>query len=113
MKVSPVSFGQVIAVSGKSKKIQHLRYEMANVNNVARVDATDYYKNSYSTGLLGDAIRNNQLIDLYITGEDYKSFVEKKPNWETIGDVACQLDKYYDLKKISTNIVKEVLKGNI
>lgn len=113
MNVSPVSFGQVIAVSGKSKKIQHLRCEMANANNVARIDATNYYKNSYSTGLLGDAIRNNQLIDIYITKDDYNSYVEKKPNWRTIDEVACHLDKYYDLKKISTNVVKDILKGNI
>ena len=113
MKVSPVSFGQVVAVCGKNKKIQHLRCEMATVSQVACVDATDYFKKTYSNGVLGQAVRDNQMVDFYITGEDYDSYMQKKPEWKTLNDIACQLDKYYDLKKTSTNTVKALLKESI
>lgn len=106
MKVSPVSFGQVIAVTGKPKKIEQLRRETSYMANVARVDYTEYYAKSYSTGLLGDAVRNKELIDFYITGKDYDSFTKKERGWETMAEVSCQLDKYYNLGREGVNAVK-------
>ena len=110
MKVSPVSFGQVIAVSGKPKKIQQLRDEIGNTANIARVDFTNYYKNTYSNGLIGMAARNNHAIDLYITGDDYSNFTKKRTGWQTMNEVSCQLDKYYDLTKTSVSAVKTIIK---
>ena len=110
MKVSPVSFGLVTAVSGNNKKIRQLRRELDGSSKIARVDLTDYYKRTYSNGLLAQAVRNKQTIDFYITGEDFDSFNQKKRGWQTQNDVACQLDVYYDLNKNSTSFVKEKIR---
>ena len=110
MKISPVSFGLVTAVSGNNKKIQQLRRELYDSSKIARVDLTDYYKKTYSNGLLAQAVRNNQMIDFYITGDDFDSYTQKKRGWRTLNEVACQLDVYYDLNKFSTNVVKDKIK---
>lgn len=110
MKVSPVSFGLVTAVSGNNKKIQQLRRELDGGSKIARVDLTDYYKKTYSNGLLAQAVRNNQTIDFYVTGEDFDSYTQQKRGWKTLNDVACQLDAYYDLNKNSISFVKEKIK---
>lgn len=110
MSVSSVSFGKVIAVSGKSKKIKYLRNEMSKTPNVTVLDATTHYMSTPTNGLLQKAAKHYDMIDIYVTGKDNKSLKNKEPGWETLSDVLGHIDKYFNLRTTSTNIVKEVLK---
>lgn len=112
MNVSPVSFGQVIAVAGKPKKMEQLRKEVAYMPNLARVDYTDFYKKTYSDGLIGKAVREDLVVDFYINGDDYHSYNKKEYGWRAMDEVAAQLDVFYNLKTTSMNFVKEKLRGN-
>lgn len=112
MSVSSVSFGKVIAVSGKRKKTQYLRYEMAKMPNVTVLDATHYYMTSATDGLLHKAAKRYDAVDIYVTGEDNKSLINKEEGWQDLSDVLSHIDKYFNLRTTSTNIVKEVLRDS-
>ena len=112
MSVSSVSFGKVIAVSGKSKKVRYLRNEMSKTPNVSVLDATDHYMSTITGGLLHKAAKRYDMIDIYITGEDYKSLKNQEEGWRDLNDILSHIDKYFNLRTTSTNTVKEVLKQN-
>ena len=110
MEVSSVSFGKVIAVSGKRRKAEYLKNEMKNTPNMTVLDASDFYLSSVTDGLLHKAARRYDSVDIYITGKDNESYKNKEEGWKTLNDVLCHIDKYYNLRTTSTQIVKEDLR---
>lgn len=103
MKVSNVSFGKVIAVSGKESKIKKLndRLSYRKQNGlVAMRDVTKYYQYAPSTGSLAQAAQRGNKIEIYITGDDVKK-INRDPDWKTMDGILSHLSAYIDLAKTS------------
>lgn len=114
MKVSNVSFGKVIAVSGKESKIKkvndRLSYRKQN-GLVAMRDVTKYYQYAPLTGSLAQAAQNGNKIEVYITGDDVKK-MNSEPGWKTMDGVLSHLSVYIDLAKISVGeAVERIIKS--
>lgn len=102
MQISPISFGKVIAVSGKSKSMRKLHYKAQNIKDVAIRDVTQYYMYTPDQGLLSQAAKSGQSVELYITGNDKKAYDNKENGWETTSEILSHMDKYLSLR--NTNI---------
>lgn len=113
MSVSSVSFGKVIAVSGKVRKAEYLKNETKKIPNVTVIDAFNYYVTSATNGLLHKAAMRRDAVDIYVTGKDNEKLINKEEGWQNLNDILCHIDKYYDLRITSTQTVKEDIISSI
>ncbi len=114
MKTADVSFGKVVALSGKSAKLKKvndkLAYKKQNGFVVSR-DVTHEYVNAPATGTLAIAAQRGDKIEIYITGDDVNKF-GKQDGWKTMDDVLSHLSAYYDVAKLSiAEAVDKIFKG--
>ncbi|MBE7704979.1 MAG: hypothetical protein E7Z90_04095 [Cyanobacteria bacterium SIG29] len=103
MKTTNVSFGKVIAISGKPAKMKKVneRLETRRKNGqLAMRDVTSYYKNASSGYSLADAAAKGDKVEIYITGDDLKK-MNKEPGWQTIQGILGHLTEYYNLAELS------------
>lgn len=114
MKTSNVSFGRVVALSGKDSKMKRVKEKLSSKIQSGAVivrDVTDTYKYAPSTGSLAMAAQRGDRIDVYITGDDVKKF-NKVEGWKTMDDVLSNLSAYYELAKMSiSEAVDSILRG--
>ena len=114
MKAASVSFGKVIAVSGKDAKIKKMNSKLANVIDSKHVivrDYTSFYQNAPSAGSLAQAAQRGDKIEIYVTGGDVKK-MGKFPDWKTPEGVLSHLSSCYDLAKTSINeVVEKIIRG--
>lgn len=114
MKTANVSFGKVIALSGKEAKLKRVNEKIAYKKQIGQVvsrDVTHEYVNAPSTGSLALAAQRGDRVEIYITGDDVKKF-GKQDGWKTMDDVLSHLSAYYDVAKLSiTEAVDKIFKG--
>ena len=113
MKANNVSFGRVVAVSGKPKQIKRLNGRLAADAARGRVlmkDVTKNYINASSSGLMARAAQKGDTIEIYITGEDISKVKNREKNWTTIDGILANLEAYYRIGKMSiSEIVENIL----
>lgn len=104
MKVSAISFGKVIAVSGKEKKISKVNSILqpyANSGKIMIKDVTRNYINARSSGVLADAAQHGAIVNVYITGDDVQKVKNNHEEWNTTEKILSNLCTYYDVNKMS------------
>ena len=114
MKTSNVSFGRVIALSGKESKINKINEKLAYKKQAGQLvirDVTQHYKYAPSTGMLAKAAQRGDKVEIYITGEDVNK-VGKDAEWKNIDGILSHLSSYYDAAKMSIReAVEKVIKS--
>lgn len=114
MKTSSISFGKVIAVSGKNSKVKRIndRLESRKKNGlVVMRDVTNHYRTAPSGYSLADAARKGDRIEIYITGDDIKK-MNKDNSWKTIDGVLSHISSYCDLAQVTVNeAIEKIIKG--
>lgn len=114
MKASNVSFGRVVAVTGKDSKIRKINNRLSYKKQsglVAMRDVTKYYQYAPSAGSLARAAQKGDRVEIYITGEDVKK-INKDPDWKTMDGILSHLSSYIDLAKVSVgDAVERIIKG--
>ncbi len=114
MKVSNVSFGKVIAVSGKESKMKRVKEKLASKalpGTVIVRDVTEKYRYAPLTGSLAMAAQKGDRVEIFVTGDDVKKF-NKVEGWKTMDDVLSNLSAYYELAKMSiSEAVDSILRG--
>ena len=114
MKTSNISFGRVVALSGKDSKMKRVKEKLLSKSQPGTVivrDVTDNYRYAPLTGSLAIAAQKGDRIDVYITGDDAKKF-NKVEGWKTMDDVLSNLSAYYELAKMSiSEAVDAILRG--
>lgn len=114
MKASSVSFGKVIALSGKESKIKKVNSKLAGVIDSKQIivrDYTSFYQNAPSSGSLAQAAQKGDKIEIYVTGGDVKK-MGKFPDWKTPEGVLSHLSCCYDLAMISIGeAVEKIIRG--
>ncbi len=115
MKISAISFGKVIAVSGKEKKIKKVNRVIqpyANSGKIMIKDVTRNYINARSSGVLASAAQQGDRVNIYITGEDVKKVRDNDEQWNTTEKILSNLCKYYDVNKMSVSeTARTIIKG--
>lgn len=113
MQVSKVSFGKVIAASGKEKKMkkitQKLDAKMKSREIIVR-DVTGIYKNTLSGGEMAKAAQRGDVIDLFVSGKDAEKMRKKEPGWSSINEVLSHLEDYININDMSIgDVISRVL----
>lgn len=112
MSIAPVSFGKVVAVTGKQNKLTKVRNKIfaKRTGPVVLKDYTFLYVNASSNGMLSQAAHNGEKVHFYATGEDAICLASRSEGWETDDLVASKLNECYSVKKTPVKeIVKRVL----
>lgn len=110
MSVGNVSFGSVVAVSGKHGKINKVNnklYTQSRLGNVIMKDVTDHYKHASSYGLLAQSAQKGDKVEIYITGSDVSKVKDKQKGWDTLDGILSNLSSYFSIDKLSVNEVIE------
>lgn len=97
MKTAQVSFGKVVAVRGKPKKMDKINrklYPYAKSGKVMIKDVTSFYRNASSDGEMAQAAQRGEYVDVYITGDDIKKIQQKEPGWKCIKDILGNVEDY-------------------
>ncbi len=114
MKVANVSFGKVVAVMGKDKKIKKINEKLSHKRQnglIAMRDVTQHYKFAPSTGVLAQAAQNGNNIEIYITGDDVEK-MNRDPEWKSIEGILSHLSRCFDATKLSVSeTVEKIVKG--
>ena len=104
MPISNVSFGSVVAVSGRPKKIstinQRLRNQASN-GKVIMKNVTPQYVNASSDGLIAQAAQRGDRVEIYITGEEAEQVRKKAPEFSTIDGILSHMSSYIDVNTCS------------
>ncbi|MCD7779284.1 MAG: hypothetical protein LUH05_01265 [Candidatus Gastranaerophilales bacterium] len=109
MPVNNVSFGSVIAVSGKPKKVNKVSsrlYTQMQVGDIIMKDVTSVYKNASSEGMLAQSAQRGDKVEIYITGKDVDKVRNQEPEWDTLGGILSNLSTYFNLNR---NTVEETV----
>ncbi len=105
MAVGNISFGNVIAVSGKYNKVEKLNRKLRNQThsgNLMMKDVTKQYIHASSWGVLAQAAQKGDRVEIYITGKDDVDKVKNKtPKWDTIDGILSHLSSYHNLNRLS------------
>ena len=75
MAIGSVSFGSVVAVSGKLNNMRKFDSVMKSnckykTGNIMQKDVTSHYKNASSTGLMAQSAQRGEPVQIFITGDD-------------------------------------------
>lgn len=115
MQVSPVSFGKVIAVSGKPRKINSFNnsiYRQILTGKILVQDVTEHYINAPSEGVMAHSAQSGNIIEVLITDKDVRRVRNKVLGWETTDKILSNLSGYFNLNKVSKGTVLSKLHEN-
>lgn len=104
MPINNVSFGNVVAVSGKSNKINRLNTRLrdnAAQGKVIMKDVTAQYINASPNGLIAEAAQKGDRIEIYITGDDVKKVKTRNSEFSTIDGILSHMSSYFSINKLS------------
>lgn len=113
MKTSEVSFGRVVAVYAKPKKMTKVNKKLFPQTKTGKVmikDITSMYKHVSSAGEMAQAAQRGDSIELYITGDDVSKVVQKQSGWKSIKEILGNIDEYFDASQMFvSDIVDNIL----
>ena len=113
MSVNGVSFGSVVAVSGKYGKINKINNRMhsqAKMGKVIMKDVTEHYKHAPSSGLLAQSVQRGDTLEIYITGKDVNKVKTKQSGWDTLDGILSNLSSYIQIDRMPTSeVVEQIL----
>ncbi len=116
MEVGNVSFGNVVAVSGKSRNMYRFTEAMSKnpefkSGKVMQRNVTDEYKYASRNGLMAQAAQRGESVEIYVTGEDYEYVRECRDGWDTLDGILSQLTKFVNVDRLSPEAaVRAVMK---
>ena len=112
MRIPAVSFGKVVAVSGKASRIQSLNACLKpyiDHEKVRVIDITDNYINASSDGKMAIAAQKGNIIQVVISGKDVRRFKNKMPGWETLDRALSHLSEYHDINKVPKSTIMNTI----
>ncbi len=114
MKTSSVTFGSVIAVSGKSKKMDKVNKKLlpyAKTGKVMIKDVTSFYRNASPAGEMAQAAQRGESVDIYITGSDIEKIKKKQYGWRSIRDILGNLEDCFSANPMFvSDVVDKIIK---
>ena len=110
MSINGISFGSVVAVSGKKSKINKLNNKLKSQalnGNIIMKDVTQHYKHATSSGLMAQAAQRGNSVEIYITGKDVEKIKTRQQGWETLDGILSNLSSYICAEEMSLGDVFE------
>ena len=103
MPVGNVSFGRVIAVTGKGRDVQRVNKRLKSYVNDGKIlayNVTDQYKHQLSTtGAISAAVGRGEEAYVYVTRDDVKKIKEKQNGWTSIHGILSNMSHYINLNE--------------
>ncbi len=115
MKTSEITFGRVIAVYGKPKKMQKVNSRLGSYaqNGLVKIqDVTSMYRSAPSSGELAQAAQRGELVDIYITGDDVSKIKHKNKGWNNIREILRNLEDSFNANQMFISEVVEKILSN-
>ena len=110
MPVGNVSFGRVIALTGKPRAVERMNKRlkpMVNSGKILSYNVTDKYKNQLSTtGSISAAVGRGEEAYVYVTGNDVIKVKNKQKGWDSLLNILCNMSQYINLNE--TRVSKAV-----
>jgi len=106
--MTKVSFGRVIAVSAKPRKMDKLYKKTEAYRKTGKLivkDVTDVYDNAASNGIMAQAAQRGERLDLFVTGADVERMKSKTNGWRTMSELVASIDSYINANSMSLNEV--------
>lgn len=113
MSIGKISFGSVIAVSGKKKKVNKVNQKLTDKIQSGEImikDVTRAYINLPSWGAMAQAAQRGEKVEIYITGDDVQKVKRREQNWDTINGILSNLTSYHN---VNENPVKDIVNNII
>lgn len=109
METKNVSFGKVIAVSGKRSNVSLFndlmkRHKDYSYDKIMQKDVTSHYMNASKTGLMAESAQNGDSVEICITGIDLQNVKQKKVGWDTLDGILANLTGLFRLDKLQPEI---------
>ena len=101
MPIGNVSFGRVVALTGKTRDISKVNKRIkSHVTNgsILSYNVTDRYKNQ-STGALSAAVARGEEAYVFVTRGDVKKVKENQKGWNSINNILSNISQYIDLNE--------------
>ena len=112
--MSNISFGRVVAVSAKPRKMEKLYKKTEAYCKLGKLivkDVTDVYDNAASNGIMAQAVKRGERLDLFVTGEDVEKMKNKTQGWRTMNELVANIDSYINANLMSLNeVVNSIFK---
>lgn len=107
MPVGNVSFGRVIALTGKPQAVDRMNRRLKPLVNSGKVlsyNVTDKYKNQLSTtGSISAAVGRGEEAYVYVTGYDVHKVKEKQKGWDSLYNILGNMSQYINLNETRVN----------
>ena len=113
MPVDNVSFGRVVAVTGKPRDIGRVNKRLKPYikdEKILSYNVTEQYKYQPSTaGSISAAVSRGEEAYVYVTRADVKKVKEKQKGWDTIYNILSNMSDYVNLNQTRTNKALNVI----
>ena len=103
MPVGNVSFGSVIALTGKPRDVKRMNNRLnplVNSGKILSYNITNEYRHqSASNGSISAAVSRGEEAFVYVTGKDVEKVRTKQKGWASLFDVLSNMSQYINLNK--------------
>ena len=102
MSIGKISFGSVIAISGKEKRVRRVNQRLRPQTQSGKVmlkDVTRKYMNAAYWGVMAQAAQRGDKVEIYITGTDVQKVKKRDPNWDSIDGILSNLTDYHNVNE--------------
>ena len=107
MPIGDVSFGRVIAVTGKPRDVNRMNKRLKSYVNDGRIlayNVTEQYKYQLSTsGSISAAVARGEDAYVYVTKDDVKKVKDKQNGWNSIHGILSNMSRYINLNETRIN----------
>ena len=107
MPVGDVSFGRVVALTGKPRAVKRMNRRLKPLVNSGKIlsyNVTNEYKHQLpSNRSLSAAVRRGEDAYVYVTGQDVQKVKSKEKGWASLFDILCNMSQYINLNETRIN----------
>ena len=103
MPVGEVSFGRVVALTGKPRDVERMNRRLKPLVNSGKIlsyNVTNEYKHqSSSNGSISAAVSRGEDAFVYVTGQDVQKVKNKQKGWDSLYNILCNMSQYINLNE--------------
>lgn len=103
MPVNGVSFGRVVALTGKSRDVNRMNKRLksyVNDGEILSYNVTEQYRHQLSTtGAISAAVARGEEAYVYVTRDDVKKVKDKQNGWDSLHGILSHMSRYINLNE--------------
>lgn len=95
VNASDVSFGRVLAIYAKPKKMNQINKKLSPYVDNGKVmikNVTSFYKHASTSGEMAQAAQRGEVVDIFITGDDINKIKKQQSGWRSMRDILVNIE---------------------